>query len=87
MSLTWSLSGAIFSSLVIFGQALPVSGCKQLNLGWEVFVHIPRCSLGHGVLPGGAGCGFPILTQGNLCKALLVSSCAHGNRLGYIKLD
>lgn len=42
VSLTWLLSGAILSSLMIYGQGpLPVSICKQPSLGQGVFVQSP----------------------------------------------
>lgn len=67
-----------------------------------MFVSSPAQDEGVGTEPSMAGSGLPAWprglegldelpvpspTQGNVCKALLFSSCGHGNRLGYIKLD
>lgn len=51
VSLTWLLSGAIFSSLMIYGQgALPVSICKQPSWGQGGVCAGPGVSQGGGVL-------------------------------------
>lgn len=56
VSLTCLLSGAIFSSRMIYGQgALPVSICKQPSPGWERVCMVSLGWWGLPPCPAGAG--------------------------------
>lgn len=73
---------------MIYGQeALPLSVCKQPSLLWGVLVVGSPSLPSRGARRSWTRVPIPSPTQGNLCKSLLLSSCDHGNRLGYIKLD